>query len=311
MSSNHETDLDRCLAFVDAAAAAGCAAVKFQLFKIDKLFAPEILAQSERHRARRAWELPEAFLPEIAAHARGQGLAFACTPFDLAAVETLRPHVDFYKIASYELLWLDLVRAAAATGRPLVLSTGMATLDECRAAAQTARAAGCTDLTVLHCVSHYPAMAAEANLAAIATLREALGCAVGWSDHTTDPAVIQRAVHRWGAGAVECHIDLEGDGAEFASGHCWLPAELQRTIAGDRACHRRGRQRREGPGTGRGRGARVARRPRRRPAPAEISAPELESRAVMSAPLIHVFQFIMALFSGTEITLSGCRMPPR
>ncbi len=231
VSSNHETDLDRCLAFVDAAAAAGCAAVKFQLFKIDKLFAPEILAQSERHRARRAWELPEAFLPEIAAHARGQGLAFACTPFDLAAVETLRPHVDFYKIASYELLWLDLVRAAAATGRPLVLSTGMATLDECRAAAQTARAAGCTDLTVLHCVSHYPAMAAEANLAAIATLREALGCAVGWSDHTTDPAVIQRAVHRWGAGAVECHIDLEGDGAEFASGHCWLPAELQRTIA--------------------------------------------------------------------------------
>ncbi|MEQ8345303.1 MAG: N-acetylneuraminate synthase family protein [Sneathiellaceae bacterium] len=231
VSSNHETDLDRCLAFVDAAAAAGCAAVKFQLFKIDKLFAPEILAQSERHRARRAWELPEAFLPEIAAHARGQGLAFACTPFDLEAVETLRPHVDFYKIASYELLWLDLVRAAAATGRPLVLSTGMATLDECRAAAQTARAAGCTDLTVLHCVSHYPAMAAEANLAAIATLREALGCAVGWSDHTTDPAVIQRAVHRWGAGAVECHIDLEGDGAEFASGHCWLPAELQRTIA--------------------------------------------------------------------------------
>lgn len=232
VSSNHEADLGRCLAFVDAAATAGCTAVKFQLFKIDKLFAPEILAQSERHRARRAWELPEAFLPDIAAHARSRGLAFACTPFDLAAVEALRPHVDFYKIASYELLWLDLVRAAAATGRPLVLSTGMATLDECRAAAEAARAAGCRDLTMLHCVSHYPAEAAEANLAAIATLRQVLGCPIGWSDHTTDPAVIQRAVHRWGAGAIECHIDLEGEGAEFAAGHCWLPAELQRTIAG-------------------------------------------------------------------------------
>jgi len=236
VSSNHEADLARCLAFVDCAAEAGCTAVKFQLFRIDRLFAPEILVQSARHRARRAWELPVAFLPEIAARARARGLAFACTPFDLEAVAELAPHVDFYKIASYELLWLDLIAACAATGRPLVLSTGMATLPECIAAARAARAAGCRDLTVLHCVSHYPATAEETNLSAIATLRTALRdavgeCAIGWSDHSTDPAVIHRAVHRWGAGAVECHLDLEGAGAEFATGHCWLPADLRRTIA--------------------------------------------------------------------------------
>ena len=231
VSSNHATDLDRCLAFVDLAADTGCTAVKFQLFKIDKLFAPEILAQSERHRARRAWELPEAFLPDIAARARARGIAFACTPFDLEAVAALRDHVDFYKIASYELLWLDLVRAAAATGKPVILSTGMATMAECEAAAAAARDAGCRDLTVLHCISHYPASAAEANLAAIGTLRAALGCAIGWADHTTDPAVIHRAVHRWGAGAIECHVDLEGEGAEFAAGHCWLPDDLRRVIA--------------------------------------------------------------------------------
>lgn len=235
VSSNHDADLERCLAFVDCAAEAGCSAVKFQLFRIDHLFAPEILAQSARHRARRAWELPPAFLPAIAGRARAAGLAFACTPFDLEAVALLEPHVDFYKIASYELLWLDLIRAAAATGRPLVLSTGMANLEECIAGARAARDAGCRDLTVLHCISHYPATAEETNLAAIETLRRALheaigDCGIGWSDHSTDPAVIHRAVHRWGATAIECHLDLEGAGAEFAAGHCWLPAELRRTI---------------------------------------------------------------------------------
>jgi N-acetylneuraminate synthase len=230
-SSNHDRELGRALAFVDAAAEAGCDAVKFQLFKIDRMFAPEILARSEKHRARRQWELPLAHLAPLAERCRARGIQFSCTPFYLEAVEELRPFVSFYKIASYELLVTPLLEACAATGKPVVLSTGMATMEEIAAAANTLKRAGAAEITLLHCVSAYPTPASEANLAAIAAIRDATGCKVGWSDHTRRPAVIERAVHRWGAAAVEFHLDLDGEGAEYAAGHCWLPGEIAPVIA--------------------------------------------------------------------------------
>src|SRR5215469_11214251 len=230
-SSNHDRDLGRALAFVDAAAAAGCDAVKFQLFKIDRMFAPEILSRSEKHRARKQWELPLAHLAPLAERCAERNIQFSCTPFYLEAVEELRPYVSFYKIASYELLVTPLLEACAKTGKPVVLSTGMATMEEIAHAANTLKRAGAPDITLLHCVSAYPTPAAEANLSAIAAIRDATGCKVGWSDHTRRPAVIERAVHRWGAAAVEFHLDLDGSGAEYAAGHCWLPDEIAPVIA--------------------------------------------------------------------------------
>ena len=230
-SSNHGRDLSRALAFVDAAVATGCDAVKFQLFKIDRMFAPEILSRSAKHRARREWELPVAHLAPLAEHCSKRQIAFSCTPFYMEAVEELRPYVAFYKIASYELLVDELLAACAATGKPVVLSTGMATVEEIRHAAAILSRAGAGDVTLLHCVSAYPALTREANLSAIAVLREETGCKVGWSDHTRRPAVIERAVHRWGASAVEFHLDLDGKGAEYAAGHCWLPEEIAPVIA--------------------------------------------------------------------------------
>ncbi len=230
-SSNHARDLGRALAFVDAAADAGCDAVKFQLFKIDRMFAPEILSQSPKHRARREWELPLDHLAPLADRCAARGIQFSCTPFYREAVEELAPFVSFYKVASYELLVTPLLEACAASGKPVVLSTGMATLAEIMAAVAILRRAGAADITLLHCVSAYPAPAAQANLSAIAAIREATGCATGWSDHTRRPAVIERAVHRWGASAVEFHLDLDGEGAEYASGHCWLPGEIAPVIA--------------------------------------------------------------------------------
>jgi sialic acid synthase SpsE len=112
-----------------------------------------------------------------------------------------------------------------------VLSTGMATLEEIRMAAAVLRGAGAADVTLLHCVSAYPTPVNEANLSAIETLREATGMEVGWSDHTRRPAVIERAVHRWDAAAVEFHLDLDGYGAEYAAGHCWLPEEIAPVIS--------------------------------------------------------------------------------
>src|SRR6202000_892122 len=144
-SSNHARDLGRALAFVDAAADSGCDAVKFQLFKIDRMFAPEILSRSEKHRARTEWELPVSQLGPLAEHCKKRGIQFSCTPFYLEAVEELRPYVDFYKVASYELLVTPLLEACAKSGKPTVLSTGMATMEEIKHAATTLKHAGAHD----------------------------------------------------------------------------------------------------------------------------------------------------------------------
>ena len=137
VSSNHAQDLNRSLAFVDAAAAAGFDSVKFQLFRVAQLFAPEILAKSPQHRQRVAWELPLEHLAPLAQRCREKGLEFSCTPFYLEAVTELEPYVAFYKVASYELLWTDLLKTCAATGKPVIISTGMATMAEIKAAVAT------------------------------------------------------------------------------------------------------------------------------------------------------------------------------
>jgi sialic acid synthase SpsE len=231
VSSNHHRDLERCLEFIRTAAEIGCDAVKFQLFRVRELFAPEALRHNPRLLAREAWELPVEFLPRLARGCEEAGIQFSCTPFYLEAVGELFPFVDFYKVASYELMWDDLLKACARSGKRIVLSTGMATLPEVNHACSILRSAGCRDLTLLHCVSSYPAKPEDCNLAAIATLRESCHCPVGWSDHSVDPGVMFRAVHRWGATMVEFHLDLEGQGAEFSAGHCWLPEAMRQVIA--------------------------------------------------------------------------------
>ncbi len=230
ISSNHDQNIDRCIQLIDKAAEIGCDAVKFQLFKIDKLFAAEILRHRPEVAARKQWELPVAFLPLLAARCKEKNIQFSCTPFYLEAVAELEPYIAFYKIASYALLWDELLVKCAKTNKPIILSTGMATLLEVAHAVDILKRHGCEDLTLLHCVSAYPTPLAESNLAAINSLRIMFGCRVGWSDHTVQPCVLQRAIHRWGAEVIEFHFDLEGHGAEFKNGHCWLPRDIQVVI---------------------------------------------------------------------------------
>jgi len=229
VSSNHSRDLARSLEFVDIAADVGCDSVKFQLFKIDQLFSPEILRQSSKISNRKQWELPLEFLPILAERSRERGIQFSCTPFYLDAVEELAPYVDFYKVASYELLWDDLLVACARTGKPVIISTGMANLDEIKHAVAVLRNNNC-EPTLLHCTSAYPTPHDEANLAAIETIRSTTGCEVGWSDHTVNAGIIHRAIHRWNVKVIEFHLDLDGKGAEFESGHCWLPQQISSVI---------------------------------------------------------------------------------
>jgi len=192
--------------------------------------APEILNYSKDHQRRKAWELPISFLSPISKRCQENSILFSCTPFYLDAVKELLPYVDFYKIASYELLWHKLLIECAQTGKPIVLSTGMADLNEINDAVRVLTDSGCTDLTLLHCISEYPSRANHCNLSALETLRTEFKHPVGWSDHSIDPAVIFRAVHKWDAALIEFHLDLDGKGDEYASGHCWLPDKIETVI---------------------------------------------------------------------------------
>ena len=232
VSSNHNQDLNRSLEFVNIAADCGFDAIKFQLFEVEKLFSPEARITNPQLGKRKGWELPPSFIAPLADRAHDLGMEFSCTPFHLEAVELLEPFVDFYKIASYELLWPDLAQACAKTGKPLVISTGMADLSE----VELAVSAICENfpeinLTILHAVSSYPAPFAECNLAAIETLRQKFGFLVGWSDHTVSDGVINAAVFSQNASMIEMHIDLDGKGFEFESQHCWLPDKAKKLIS--------------------------------------------------------------------------------
>lgn len=230
VSSNHSRKLERCMEFIQTAKRIGCDGVKFQLFKIDELFAPEILSKSEEHRKRKEWELPGEFIPSLADECHRLGLKFACTPFYMQAVDFLFPYVDYYKIASYEILWVDFLQKIASKGKPIMLSTGMASLEEVVKAVEILRAAGAKELTVDHCVSSYPAPAVECNLAVIETFRQTFKCPVGWSDHSVDEQVIYRSIFHWHAASVEFHLDLDGNGEEFQRGYNWLPEQIEKVI---------------------------------------------------------------------------------
>jgi sialic acid synthase SpsE len=227
VSSNHHNDLKRCLEFVDTAADIGCWAVKFQAFSIDDLFAPEALLAKPELNKRREWELNLEYIPSIADHCRNRGIKFGVTPFSLGVIPFLVDYVDFFKVASYELLWIDLIKLVASTNKPLQISTGMSTPEEILSAIAVT---GDNRPLMFHCTSSYPTPEREANLSAIDTIRTMTGCEVGWSDHTMSPNVVVRSVVHWNASAVEFHLDLDGQGEEYSSGHCWLPQQIKEVI---------------------------------------------------------------------------------
>jgi sialic acid synthase SpsE len=229
--SNHNNDLTRALALIDTAADLGCTAVKFQLFRLDKLYTPEALNHSNYYQMlqdRRAWELPLEWLPSLANHCRQRGIRFGCTHFYLDAVDELLPYVDFYKVASYNLLDIGLLTKVAQTGKPIMLSTGMATVSEIADAVKILDS--CQSVALLHCVSTYPTPLSECQPLAIKYLyRYMVGhpqWRVGWSDHTVKPGAIYHFTLASNVRVVEFHLDLDGKGNEYGLGHCWLPGGI-------------------------------------------------------------------------------------
>jgi sialic acid synthase SpsE len=230
VSSNHAQDLNRCLDFIKASYEIGCDAVKFQMFTLDQLFSKEARESNPEFEKRRNWELPEEFLPILKSKCDELGILFSCTPFYIDAVDLLKPHVDFFKIASYELLWDDLLIKIASTQKKVILSTGMANMKEILHAVKILKSHGATEIEILHCISGYPTPLEDCNLSAIETLRNETGLDVGWSDHSVNAIVIFEAVTRWGASSVEFHLDLDGLGDEYKTGHCWLPQDIAKVI---------------------------------------------------------------------------------
>lgn len=215
---NHNGDEQLATRLVDAAADAGADAVKFQTFEADELVAPGARkagyqqtagpdGESQLAMLRRLQLAPDVFA-RLRDHCERRSIQFLSSPFDAGSLRLLDElDVPAIKLGSGELTNLPLIEAAAATGRPLIVSTGMATLDEVEAAVAVARASA-GGVIVLHCVSRYPAPPELSNLKAIVTLRDALGVPVGYSDHALGSDVSLAAV-ALGACVIEKHLTLD------------------------------------------------------------------------------------------------------
>jgi sialic acid synthase SpsE len=241
--ANHNRDLAVARELIDVAADAGADAVKFQTYSGESLYSSktpgfEYLAPigGDKPPAELLEEiaLPREWQAELRDHARERGIAFFSSPFDERAVAELDAlGVPAMKIASFEIVDPVLIAAAAATGRPLLISTGMATLGEVEDALRDAAGAGATEVGLMQCTSVYPAPAERANLRAMETMRAAFGVPVGLSDHTTGIAV-PIAAAALGAAFLEKHFTLdrtmEGPDHPFAL----EPEELKAMVAGIR-----------------------------------------------------------------------------
>lgn len=230
ISSNHNGSLSRARKMIKLSTDLGFDIVKFQLFKIEELFSKEILNKSKNHRKRKKWELKESYIYALANECKKNGIKFCVTPFYLDAVDIVKDYVDYIKIASYEILWNDLLIKCAKTKKKIIISTGMANLGEVVKAIDVLKSNGASKIIVLHCVSNYPANLRDLNLSAIETIRKKTNLITGWSDHSNNILVVNHAIEKWGAAFVELHLDLDGKGYEFKGGHCWLPEQAKMLI---------------------------------------------------------------------------------
>lgn len=239
MSGNHNQSLERALAIVDAAAASGAHALKIQTYTPDTMTLDlshgdfSIEDSKSLWKGRSLYELyAEAMTPwewhkPIKERCEKHGMLFFSTPFDFTAVDFLEElGVDFYKIASFENTDLRLIEKVAQTGKPMIISTGMATVAELAETVEAAKRAGCKDLILLKCTSAYPSTPKEANLLTIPHMRELFDVEVGLSDHTMGLGVSIAAV-ALGATVIEKHFTLKRAEGGVDSAFSMEPSEFK------------------------------------------------------------------------------------
>lgn len=238
MSGNHNQSLDRALAIVDAAADAGAHALKIQTYTADTMTldvdddAFRISDQGSLWKGKSLHKLydeahtPWEWHPPIFERARQRGMLAFSTPFDESAVDFLETlGVPCYKIASFENTDIPLIRRVARTGKPMIVSTGMASVGELAETVEAIRGAGCEDFVLLKCTSTYPASPEYSNVVTIPHMRDLFGCQVGLSDHTMGVGVAVAAV-ALGATVVEKHFTLARADGGVDSSFSLEPAEM-------------------------------------------------------------------------------------
>lgn len=237
ISANHNGDISRALEIITMAKLAGADAVKIQTYRPDTITmdcdAPEFRIEGGLWHGRTLYELYEwAHTPwewhkDLFEHARKQQITLFSSPFDETAVDLLEDlNAPAYKIASFEAVDLPLIRYAASTRKPLIISTGMADEIEIAEAVAAARDAGCRELALLHCISGYPAPAADYNLATIPDMARRFGVIVGLSDHTLDNVTAIASV-ALGAALIEKHVTLDRAGGGPDDSFSLEPVELK------------------------------------------------------------------------------------
>ncbi|TVP43103.1 MAG: pseudaminic acid synthase [Gemmatimonadales bacterium] len=242
MSGNHSQSLERALDIVDAAAAAGAHGFKIQTYTADTMTLPlstgdffiddedSLWHGQSLHDLYQVAFTPWEWHAAIFERARERGLVAFSTPFDESAVDFLEDlEVPCYKIASFENAHLPLIRKVASTGKPLVVSTGMATLSELDETVRTARTHGCRDLILLKCTSTYPASPENTNIRTIPHLRELFDCEVGLSDHTLGVGAAVASV-ALGATVIEKHFTLDRADGGVDSAFSMEPAEMRALV---------------------------------------------------------------------------------
>lgn len=242
MSGNHNQSLDRALAIVDAAAAAGAHALKIQTYTAETMTLDLKRGEFTITDDKSLWAGQSLFDLYKQAHTpwdwhgpifdrcRERGMIGFSSPFDATAVDFLEKlKAPCYKIASFEIVDLPLIRKAASTGKPLILSTGMATLADIDAAVRAARGAGARELILLKCTSEYPATASDSHVRTIPHLREMFDVEVGLSDHTPGIGVPVAAV-ALGATVIEKHFTLDRAAGGVDSAFSLEPAEMKALV---------------------------------------------------------------------------------
>ncbi len=220
MSGNHNQSLERALAIVEAAAMSGAHALKLQTYTADTMTLDVRGGEFEIQDPNSLWAgknlhdlYKQAYTPwewhkPLFDRAKELGMLAFSSPFDETAVDFLETlHVPAYKIASFENNHIPLIKKVASTGKPIIMSTGMATIAELDEAVTAARQSGCHDLTLLKCTSTYPATPANSNILTIPHMKQLFGCEVGLSDHTMGVGVAVAAVAH-GASIIEKHFTL-------------------------------------------------------------------------------------------------------
>lgn len=244
MSGNHNGDINRAKELIRAAKAAGADAVKLQTYTADTITinhdSEAFIIHGGLWDGYKLYDLyKEAYTPwewhkELFDEAKNNDITIFSSPFDHTAVDLLESlDAPAYKIASFELIDLPLIRRVAQTGKPVIMSTGNACLSEIEEAVNTARSNGCQDIILLHCTSGYPTPASESNLRTIHNLSESFSCLVGLSDHTMDIGVSVAAV-ALGAAVIEKHFTLSRSDGGPDSGFSLEKEELAMLV---KNCH--------------------------------------------------------------------------